>query len=74
MLGLPLGYAGRATVGFGRRLMGHNAETVQNEMRQQAAAQVLRVLGEHKGGAMKFGQALTRPWRATSLRSAGSRP
>ncbi len=59
MLGLPLGYAGRATVGFGRRLIGHNAETVQNDMRQQAAAQMFRVLGELKGGAMKFGQALS---------------
>jgi predicted unusual protein kinase regulating ubiquinone biosynthesis (AarF/ABC1/UbiB family) len=59
MLGLPLGYAGRATVGFGRRLIGHNAETVQNDMRQQAASQVFRVLGELKGGAMKFGQALS---------------
>ena len=59
MLGLPLGYAGRATVGFGRRLIGHNAETVQNDMRQQAAAQLFRVLGELKGGAMKFGQALS---------------
>jgi predicted unusual protein kinase regulating ubiquinone biosynthesis (AarF/ABC1/UbiB family) len=59
MLGLPLGYAGRATVGFGRRLIGHSAETVQNDMRQQAAAQVFRVLGELKGGAMKFGQALS---------------
>ena len=59
MLGLPLGYAGRATVGFGRRLIGHNAETVQNDMRQQAASQMFRVLGELKGGAMKFGQALS---------------
>lgn len=59
MLGLPLGYAGRATVGFGRRLMGHSAESVQSEMRQQAAAQMFRVLGELKGGAMKFGQALS---------------
>ena len=59
MLGLPLGYAGRATVGFGRRLMGQSAETVQNDMRQQAAAQMFRVLGELKGGAMKFGQALS---------------
>jgi predicted unusual protein kinase regulating ubiquinone biosynthesis (AarF/ABC1/UbiB family) len=59
MLGLPLGYAGRATVGLGRRLIGHSAESVQNDMRQQAAAQMFRVLGELKGGAMKFGQALS---------------
>ncbi len=59
MLGLPLGYAGRATVGFGKRLLGASAESVQNDMREQAAAQVFRVLGELKGGAMKFGQALS---------------
>lgn len=59
MLGLPLGYAGRATVGLGRRLIGQDAETVQNDMRVQAAAQLFRVLGELKGGAMKFGQALS---------------
>jgi predicted unusual protein kinase regulating ubiquinone biosynthesis (AarF/ABC1/UbiB family) len=59
MLGLPLGYAGRATVGLGRRLIGQDAETVQNDMRAQAAAQLFRVLGELKGGAMKFGQALS---------------
>src|SRR5450759_2947825 len=39
--------------------MGQSAETVQNDLRQQAAAQVFRVLGELKGGAMKFGQALS---------------
>lgn len=59
MLTLPLGHVGRAGVGFGLRLMGRDAQDVQNEMRQQAAVQMFRVLGELKGGAMKFGQVLS---------------
>ncbi len=59
MLGVPVGYAGRATVGWGRRLLGQDAAAVQADLRQQAAAQLFKVLGELKGGAMKFGQSLS---------------
>ena len=56
---LPLGFAGRATVGLGRRLGGTPAEQVSGDLQQRAAEQLFRVLGELKGGAMKFGQALS---------------
>ena len=56
---LPLGVAGRATVGLGRRLSGQSAEDVQAELAQRTAEQLFSVLGQLKGGAMKFGQALS---------------
>lgn len=56
---LPLGYAGRTAVGFGRRLGGAPADTVLTEVQQRTAEQLFRTLGELKGGAMKFGQALS---------------
>jgi len=59
MAGLPLGYAGRATLGLGRRLVGANADVVSRDVQQRTAEQVFKVLGELKGGAMKFGQALS---------------
>lgn len=59
LLSLPLGAAGRATRGLGRRLAGANAETVNAQLRAETAEQVFRVLGELKGGAMKFGQVLS---------------
>jgi predicted unusual protein kinase regulating ubiquinone biosynthesis (AarF/ABC1/UbiB family) len=59
LLSLPLGAAARAGVGMGRRLMGASAEEVDAAMRDAAAEQLFQVLGELKGGAMKFGQALS---------------
>ena len=59
MARLPLGYAGRATWGLGRRLVGAQADAVSREVQQRTAEQVFQVLGELKGGAMKFGQALS---------------
>jgi predicted unusual protein kinase regulating ubiquinone biosynthesis (AarF/ABC1/UbiB family) len=56
---LPLGIAGRATLGLGRRIGGAPAEAVVTEMQQRTAEQLFRVLGELKGGAMKFGQAMS---------------
>ena len=56
---LPLGYAGRTAVGFGRRLGGAPAEQVLTDVQQRTAEQIFRTLGELKGGAMKFGQALS---------------
>jgi len=56
---LPLGYAGRTAVGFGKRLGGKPAEQVLTEVQQRTAEQLFRTLGELKGGAMKFGQALS---------------
>jgi len=56
---LPLGFAGRATLGLGKRIGGAPAEEVSAQMQRRAADQLFRVLGELKGGAMKFGQALS---------------
>ncbi|MFG2298807.1 ABC1 kinase family protein [Streptomyces sp. NPDC048603] len=56
---LPLGIAGRATWGLGKRIGGKSAEFVAQELQQRTAEQLFRVLGELKGGAMKFGQALS---------------
>ena len=59
LAGLPLGYAGRATLGLGRRLGGRPAEVVAAEVQARTAEQLFKVLGELKGGAMKFGQAMS---------------
>ena len=56
---LPLGVAGRATVGLGKRLTGRSAADVQSELAARTAEQLFSVLGQLKGGAMKFGQALS---------------
>ncbi|MBC2932822.1 AarF/ABC1/UbiB kinase family protein [Nocardioides sp. zg-1228] len=56
---LPLGYAGRQAMGLGKRLGGKSADAVLTEVQQRTAEQLFRTLGELKGGAMKFGQALS---------------
>ena len=82
---LPAGYAGRTAVGTGKRLGGRSAELVNLEIQERTAAQVFRVLGELKGGAMKLGQALSvfeaalppeiaGPYRATLTRLQESAP
>ncbi|SFL67875.1 ABC1 kinase family protein [Geodermatophilus ruber] len=56
---LPLGAAGRATLGIGKRLSGRPADAVQAELQQRTAEQLFAVLGQLKGGAMKLGQTLS---------------
>lgn len=56
---LPLGYAGRSAIGIGKRLGGASADRVTAEVQQRTAEQVFRTLGQLKGGAMKFGQAMS---------------
>ncbi len=85
LAGLPIGYAGRATLGFGKRIGGRPAEIVAAEMQARTADQIFRVLGELKGGAMKLGQAmsifeaalpenLAGPYRATLTRLQEAAP
>jgi predicted unusual protein kinase regulating ubiquinone biosynthesis (AarF/ABC1/UbiB family) len=85
LAGLPLGFAGRTALGLGKRIGGRSAEIVAREIQQRTADQVFRVLGELKGGAMKFGQALSifeaalppelaEPYRATLTRLQESAP
>jgi predicted unusual protein kinase regulating ubiquinone biosynthesis (AarF/ABC1/UbiB family) len=56
---LPVGIAGRAALGLGKRLTGSSKDEVNAEMMEKAANQLFKVLGELKGGAMKVGQALS---------------
>lgn len=82
---LPLGFAGRATVGLGKRLVGAESQAVFTDVQLRTAEQVFKVLGELKGGAMKFGQALSvfesalpeelaAPYRATLTKLQDSAP
>ena len=59
LVGLPLGHAGRAALGMGKRVGGRPAEAVAAELQARTAEQLFSVLGQLKGGAMKFGQALS---------------
>ena len=59
MFALPVGYAGRAVLGVGRRLAGQSADVVRGELAERTAAHVFSVLGELKGGAQKLGQVLS---------------
>ena len=59
MISIPVGIAGRSALGFGRQLVGQSGSMVFSEIQEKTAEQVFKVLGELKGGAMKFGQALS---------------
>lgn len=56
---LPISAAGRVTMGLGQRLMGKTKADVSADVQRRTAEQVFEVLGTLKGGAMKFGQALS---------------
>jgi predicted unusual protein kinase regulating ubiquinone biosynthesis (AarF/ABC1/UbiB family) len=56
---LPLGFAGRTVLGFGKRVTGAAAEAVAAGIQERTAEQLFSVLGQLKGGAMKLGQALS---------------
>ncbi|WP_422771660.1 ABC1 kinase family protein [Plantactinospora sp. WMMC1484] len=56
---LPLGFAGRTVLGVGKRVTGLASDVISNEIQQRTAEQLFSVLGQLKGGAMKFGQALS---------------
>ena len=56
---LPLGFAGRAALGFGKRVTGIASEVISAEVQQRTAEHLFKVLGQLKGGAMKLGQAMS---------------
>ena len=56
---LPLGIAGRGALGVGKRIGGKPAAAVTAELQARTAEQLFQVLGQLKGGAMKFGQAMS---------------
>ena len=59
MVSIPIGLAGRGALGIGRQLVGQSSNVVLAEIQEKTAEQLFKVLGELKGGAMKFGQALS---------------
>lgn len=59
LAGLPLSAAGRVTLGWGQRLIGRDRAEVSADLQRRTAEQLFEVLGTLKGGAMKFGQALS---------------
>ena len=82
---LPIGLAGRTAFGVGKRIGGKPAEIVAAEIQARTAEQVFKTLGELKGGAMKFGQAMSifeaalpeewaAPYRATLTKLQDSAP
>ncbi len=85
LVGLPLGHAGRTAAGLGKRVAGRPAEEVAAQIQARTAEQLFSVLGQLKGGAMKFGQALSvmeaampeelaGPYRATLTRLQEAAP
>jgi predicted unusual protein kinase regulating ubiquinone biosynthesis (AarF/ABC1/UbiB family) len=56
---LPLGLAGRAALGLGKRMTGLASDVISAEIQVRTAEHLFSVLGQLKGGAMKFGQALS---------------
>src|SRR5258708_1639170 len=82
---LPVDVAAGTRRGLGRRVAGGPADVAAAETQQRTAEQISRVLGDLKGGAMKFGQALPifeaalppelpGPYRATLTRLQESAP
>ncbi|MEY3687155.1 MAG: hypothetical protein RLZZ73_1013 [Actinomycetota bacterium] len=72
-------------LGFGKQLVGQSSSVVFTEIQEKTAAQMFKVLGELKGGAMKFGQALSvfeaalpeniaKPYRETLVKLQESAP
>src|ERR1700751_2253631 len=56
---LPVGMAGRAALGFGKRVTRAAKDEVNAELMDKGAQQLFTLLGELKGGGMKVGQALS---------------
>ncbi|GGL01988.1 ABC1 kinase family protein [Mangrovihabitans endophyticus] len=56
---LPLGFAGRTALGLGKRAVGVATDVISEDIQRRTAEQLFSVLGQLKGGAMKFGQALS---------------
>lgn len=82
---IPIAVAGRGAMGIGRQLIGQSPSYAFADLQEKTAEQVFKVLGELKGGAMKFGQALSvfeaalpeeiaRPYRETLTKLQESAP
>lgn len=82
---LPIGFAGRAALGLGKRVTGLASEVISADVQLRTAEHLFSVLGQLKGGAMKVGQALSifeaalpeelaGPYRATLTRLQEAAP
>lgn len=82
---IPLSVAGRGALGIGKQLIGQSPQFAFGDLQEKTAEQVFKVLGELKGGAMKFGQALSvfeaalpedvaKPYRETLVKLQESAP
>lgn len=56
---IPVGFGARTTWGVGKKLVGVPAHLVLTDVQRRTADHVFSVLGQLKGGAMKFGQAMS---------------
>ena len=56
---LPLGFAGRAAWGLGKKVTGLAEGAISEKVKERTAEQLFSVLGQLKGGAMKLGQTLS---------------
>lgn len=59
MVGIPAAHVSRRAVGAGKSLLGMDADQAKLEAQLKTAAQLFRVMGNLKGGAMKFGQIMS---------------
>lgn len=59
MVSIPAAHAGRRAVGAGKTMLGKDADEAKLEAQMKTAAQLFRVMGTLKGGAMKFGQVMS---------------
>src|SRR3984893_13230470 len=56
---IPVGFAGRAALGFGKRLTGKSKDEVNAELMEKADNQLFTALGALTGVAMREGEALS---------------
>lgn len=56
---VPVGHVGRKAAGATKKLVGADSQEIALENTLKTAEQLFKVLGSLKGGAMKFGQALS---------------
>ena len=59
MVSIPAAHVGRRAVGAGKTILGKDADDAKLEAQLKTAAQLFKVMGTLKGGAMKFGQVMS---------------
>jgi predicted unusual protein kinase regulating ubiquinone biosynthesis (AarF/ABC1/UbiB family) len=59
MVSIPAAHAGRRAVGAGKIMLGKDADEAKLEAQLKTAAQLFKVMGTLKGGAMKLGQIMS---------------